>query len=139
MDNDLKRTIIIENYSNPFNKGLVNDNSYIKINVNNESCIDNIDMMIKIEDNIIKDIRFDGEACAITTSSTSIMLKNIIGKSIEEVNYFTSQFMNMINEEEYDASILKEAIVYDEIYKQENRKNCALLPYKALLKIINKK
>ena len=84
MDSDLKRTIILENYSNPFNKGLVNDNSYIKINVNNESCIDNIDMMIKIEDNVIKDIRFDGEACAISTSATSIIIKTMLNKNIDE-------------------------------------------------------
>ena len=29
-------------------------------------------------DNIISDIRFNGEACAISTASTSIMLKNIM-------------------------------------------------------------
>ncbi|HOO67930.1 MAG TPA: iron-sulfur cluster assembly scaffold protein, partial [Bacilli bacterium] len=75
MDNNIKRTIILDNYENPFNKGLVDDNTYSKINVNNESCIDNIDLQIKVEDNVIKDIRFDGEACAISTSATSIMIK----------------------------------------------------------------
>ena len=43
---------------------------------------------------------------------------------------------NFINcqtrEEKYDANILNEAIVYEDIYKQNNRKNCALLPYKGL-------
>ncbi|MDD4298953.1 MAG: iron-sulfur cluster assembly scaffold protein, partial [Bacilli bacterium] len=41
----------MDNYSNPFHKGLVNEPNYIKINMNNESCIDNIDLMIKIKDN----------------------------------------------------------------------------------------
>ena len=42
----------------------------------------------------------------------------------------------MINEKEYDGELLGELIVYDEIYKQPNRKNCALLPTVALDKMI---
>ena len=79
MDNNLKRAIIIDNYENPYHKKVIKDNKYIKANTHNESCIDNIDLYIKVEDGIIQDAYFDGEACAITTSATSIMLKNIIG------------------------------------------------------------
>ena len=68
MDENLKREIILENYQNPINKETVNDDRYIKVNTNNESCIDNLDIYILVEDNIIKDIKFDGEACAISTS-----------------------------------------------------------------------
>ena len=81
MDQNLKRSIILEHYQNPKNKGLIDDNNYIKVNMNNESCIDEIDLMVKIEDNKITDIRFDGEACAICTSSTSIMIETLIGKT----------------------------------------------------------
>ena len=34
----------------------------------------------------------------------------------------------MINEKEYDEEVLEELLVYDTVYKQPNRKNCALLP-----------
>ena len=43
MDEHLKKSIILEHYQNPLNKGLVNDDSYYKINMNSESCIDNLD------------------------------------------------------------------------------------------------
>ena len=49
MDNNMKRTIILDNYENPYNKGLLNNQEYDKINANNETCIDNIDLEIKIE------------------------------------------------------------------------------------------
>lgn len=137
MDNNFKRTIILENYSNPFNKGLIEDNSYISVNVNNESCIDNINMMIKIEDNHITDIRFDGEACAISTSATSIAIKTLLNKSIDEALQIISEYEHMIDEQEYNADLLGEAIVYDEIYKQPNRKKCALLPVKGIKKVLN--
>lgn len=136
MNEDLKREIILEYNSHPFNKKTVTNDSYIKINSNNESCIDNINLFIKIEDNIIKDFYFDGEACAITTSATSIMIKFLLGKSIDEALEFITNYENMINEIPYNKELLQEANVYDEIYKQQNRKRCALLPYIGLRKAI---
>ena len=43
MNTEMKRTIILENYQNPTNRGLIEDNSYKKINTNSKSCIDQID------------------------------------------------------------------------------------------------
>ncbi|MDD2489640.1 MAG: SUF system NifU family Fe-S cluster assembly protein [Bacilli bacterium] len=139
MNDDLKRNIILDHYYNPLHKGLVNDDSYIKVNVNNESCIDNIDLMVKIEDNVISDIRFDGEACAISTSATSIMIKMLLGKTIEETLQILKEYEKMINEEIYNADIIDEAIVYNDIYKQPNRKKCALLPWRGLKKVLKEK
>ena len=136
MDNNIKRTIILDNYENPFNKGLTNNKDYEKINANNESCIDNFDLEIKMEDGVIKDIHFDGEGCAISTSATSIMLKLLIGKTKEEALKIIENYDNMVNEKEYDEKILEEAIVYSDIYKQPSRKKCALLSYKALEKYL---
>ncbi|MDD3452825.1 MAG: SUF system NifU family Fe-S cluster assembly protein [Bacilli bacterium] len=138
MDQNLKRSIILEHYQNPVNRGLIDDNTYILVNTNNESCIDEINLMVKIENNKIIDAKFDGEACAICTSSTSIMINTIINKSLEEAIKIYDNFNKMLNEEEYDASLLEEAIVYDDIYKQPNRKKCALLPWWGLKKVITK-
>ena len=137
MDQEFRRSIILENYQNPMNKGLIEDDSYIKVNTNNESCIDEIDLMVKIEDGRIVDARFDGEACAICTSSTSIMIKEIIGKTLEEATEVYNNFLNMIDEKEYKEEALGEAIVYNDIYKQPNRKKCALLPWWGFEKVIN--
>lgn len=132
MDTNMKRTIMIDNYENPYNKGLTNNEDYKKINANNESCIDNIDLEIKIKDNRIIDIRFDGEACAISTSATSIMIKNLIDKTIDDALVIINEYENMIDEKEYDDVLLGEAVVYNEVYKQPSRKKCALLPYKGI-------
>ena len=61
MDDETKRAIILDNFSNPMNKKIVDDPSYFTSNTNNESCIDNIDLFVKVEDGKIVDIRFDGE------------------------------------------------------------------------------
>ena len=138
MDQNFRRDIILEHYQNPINKGLINDDSYIMVNTNNESCIDEINLMVKVEDGKIVDARFDGEACAICTSSTSIMLKVLIGKTIEEAKEIYNNFLNMVDEKEYNEELLEEGIVYDDIYKQPNRKKCALLPWWGFEKVINK-
>lgn len=138
MDSNLRREIILDNYQNPMNRGLVNDDSYLRQNTNNESCIDNLDLMMKIEDGIIKDIVFDGEACAISTSATSVMIRSLIGKSVEEAKEIIVNYENMIDEKEYDSGLLNELNVYDEIYKQPNRKTCALLPSNAIKQMLER-
>ena len=137
MDNNIKREIILENYQNPKNKGLLNDDSYLKTNMNNESCIDELNLEVKIEDDIIKDTRFDGEACAICISSASIMTTTLIGKTVKEAETILENFLNMLDEKPYDKEILEEAIVYDDIYKNPNRKKCALLSWWGIEKILN--
>ncbi len=136
MDENLRKSIILENYSNPVNKKTVDDKRYKRVNMNSSSCIDNLNFMVLIEDNIIKDAYFDGEACAISTSASSIMMKLIIGKSIDDVLKIIENYENMIEEKPYDDSILEEALAFDEIHKQANRKKCALLPYEGLKKIL---
>lgn len=138
MDQATKRSIILEHYQNPKNRGLIDDNTYAKINMNNESCIDEIDLMVKIDNKKIKDIRFDGEACAICTSSTSIMIDTLIDKTVDEAKKIIDNFYKMIEEKEYDDVILEQANVYNDIYKQPNRKKCALLAWWGIEKIINK-
>lgn len=133
---ELKREIILENFQNPYNKEEVKSEDYKLVNTRNPNCIDNIDLYIKIEDNFIKDIKFNGEACAISTSSTSIMIKNLIGKSIEDAKRYIQNFYNMCDELEYDEDLLNEGIAFQDIYKQSNRKNCALLPYRGILKAL---
>ncbi len=136
MDPALKRQILLEHYQNPSHHGLVEEEGYIKINTNNESCIDNLDMMYKIEDGKIQDIRFDGEACAISTSATSIMIDTLIGKTLTEAKEILKNYDAMLNEREYDERLLGDLNLYCDISKQPNRKKCAFLPFESLNKVL---
>ena len=126
MDKDLKRSIILDNYQNPNNKH-TSDSSYVKINTRNVSCIDNLDIYLKIKNNIIEDISFEGEACVISISSTNILINLLIGKTKDEGIYLIDNYLKMINEEEYDKDILKELEVFDDTSKQPSRIKCATL------------
>ena len=136
MDEKLKRDIILDNYQNPEHRGLVDAAGYIKINTRNSSCVDNLDVMAKLENGVFIDIRFDGEACAISTSATSIMIRTLIGKTVSEVKRIIDNYEKMINEEPYDKDVLGELIVYDTVSKQPSRKKCATLPFDSIKQII---
>lgn len=137
MDANLKRSIIVDNYQNAFNRDISNVEGYVKINTNNDSCIDNLDIFVRLVDDKIVDIKFDGEACVICISSTSIMIKSLIGKTIEEANLIIGNYLAMINEEEYDGDLLKELNVFNDIYRQPSRKKCATLSTHGIRKVIN--
>ena len=136
MDANLKREIIVDNVENPFHRGIKDKENFIKANTHNESCIDNIDFYVKIQDNKIIDAYFEGEACAITTSATSIMLKKIIGLTKEEARSLMKEYYQMIEEETYNSDKLGELNVYSDIAKQPSRKKCATLPFQTLEKTL---
>lgn len=133
MDREMKRSIILDNYQNPYHRDrLDGDEEYIKLNSRNISCIDNIDLYIKMDKDIIKEIYFEGEACVISISSTSIMSRLLEGKTIDEALEIISNYMDMIEEKKYREELLEEAIVYDDVAKQPSRKKCATLSWRGL-------
>lgn len=126
MDRDIKRSIILDNYQSP-NKKMVSGDNYIKINTRNVSCIDNLDIYLKVNNGIVEDATFEGEACVISISSTNILINLIIGKTKEESIYIIDNYLKMINEEEYDKEVLRELMVFDDTSKQPSRIKCATL------------
>lgn len=133
----IKREIIMDHYENPRNKGLVDDPRYIKVNMNSESCIDDIDIQILVENNIIKDFRFDGVGCTIATSSTSILSELVIDQSIEHAYEIIKNYNDMIKELSYDEELLQEAVVFKDVSKQANRIKCATIGYNGLLELLD--
>ena len=135
MDKDIKRSIILDNYNNNDNRCRHDkDSKYKMFNTRSATCIDNLDVYLKVNDNIIEDISFDGEACVISTSSTNIMIDLIKGHSVEEAIEIIKNYDNMIKEKKYDKDMLGEAVVYDDIYKQPARIKCATLGWDGLYK-----
>ena len=139
MDAEMKRSIILDNYQDAKNRGVPNNmDGYMKINSNNDSCIDNIDIYVKLNNDLIEDIKFEGEACVIATSSSSILSDMFIGKKISEVDNILKNYYSMIEECDFDRELLGEACVYDDIYKQPARKACATLFVRGMSKFLDK-
>ncbi len=132
----MMRSIIMDHYENPQYKREPMDNSYKSIHMDSTNCVDDILVYVKEENGKIVDTCFTGVACTISTASTDIMCSLMIGKSVEEAEYILKQYMNMIHEENYDESVLDEAIVFMNTSKQAARIKCATIGWDGLDQIL---
>ena len=136
IDPNLLRDIIMDHYQYPRNHQLSEEPSYQSKHMASESCIDDITVQVKFDQDRIEDVRFDGQACTISTASTSIMSELVKGKTKEEANEIIRNYFSMIDQKEYDEDLLEEAIAFQNVGKQENRINCATIGWKALRDMI---
>ena len=135
---DILREIIMDHYQYPRNHTLVENNPKYKLkHMASDSCIDDITVQSDIEDGVIKDVRFDGVACTISTSSTSVMTELLKGKTIPEAKKIIHEYLNMAVGKEYDADLLNEAVIMKNVYKQPNRIKCATTAWHAMEDMIN--
>jgi len=75
---------ILYHYENPRNFGSLGKYD-IKIHDSNPLCGDSFDMEFVIKDDKIKDVKFIGHGCAISTASASMLTEKIKGMSLNDV------------------------------------------------------
>lgn len=131
----LYRSVIMDHYKNPRNKGSLAEDS-VTIDMNNPTCGDRIHLTLKVEDGIVKDAKFDGEGCSISMSSASMMTQIIKGKKIEEALELAEIFSKMMLGEEFDVDKydLGDVEALQGVAKFPARIKCATLAWKAMEK-----
>ena len=88
---DLYREIILDHYRNPRNKGTLEDATHT-FQDDNPLCGDRIRMDLKVNGTgVIEQVRFDGEGCAISQASASMLTEMVLGKSLEEAKAISKQ------------------------------------------------
>ena len=139
LTNQMMRSIIMDHYSNPIHKHLPDGEGYEKYHMHSDNCIDNLDIYLKVENNIVVSACFEGVACTISTSSTDIMCDLLKGKTVEEAKYAIKQYDNMIHELPFDEEVLDEAVVFINTSKQAARIRCATIGWNAANQILKDK
>ena len=132
------RQMIMDHYQYPRNHQLLNEGDFLEKHMDSESCIDDIKVQMIIKDDVIKDVRFDGVACTISTASTSIMTELLKGKTKEEAKAIIKEYNKMINEKDFDEELLESAVVFSNVSKQANRIKCATIGWEAAEFLIEK-
>jgi len=61
----------------------------------NPLCGDKVKVYVDLENNVVRDISFEGEGCAISKASASLMTETIKGKSKAEVEQLFSRFRDL--------------------------------------------
>lgn len=84
MSDDIYREIILDHYRNPRNKGRLT-NPDVSIHDSNPLCGDEIDIHLKVEEEKIKEIKFEGRGCAISQASVSMLTEMVLNKPLNLV------------------------------------------------------
>jgi nitrogen fixation NifU-like protein len=79
---------LLDHYNNPRNFGKLDTPSVI-MELENISCGDVISIQLIVEDNIIKDIKFSGEGCAVAIGTASMLTEYAKGKNVMEMAKFS--------------------------------------------------
>ena len=135
----LYRQVIMDNYKNPKNKGLINDDNYINVHLKNPSCGDDMKVCCHVDGGVVKDIRHDGHGCSICCSSASVMSELLKGKKISTAKEIINDFYEMVKGNEVsDEERMDEAIAYKSVSQFPARIKCATLSWKAIEEALNK-
>lgn len=125
----LYKTVIVKHNNEPvqFEK---KDSAQFVLKANSAVCGDRFTLFFDIENEVIKNLSFYGHGCAISKASTSIMVQNIIGKTIVEALEICNTFYAHIQPEE-DAQGSKNEIfeAFSAVEFFPERKQCATLSW----------
>ena len=132
--NQLYRSVIMDHYKTPRNKGVIDDGT-MTVDMNNPTCGDAIRLTLDVQDEIVQDAKFDGEGCSISLASASMMTEAIKGKSIQHALEMSEEFSKMMLGEDYDISEEDGDIeALSGVSQFPARIKCAKLTWKALEK-----
>jgi nitrogen fixation NifU-like protein len=76
--------VILDHYRNPRNFGRL-DHAIHESEARNLSCGDRLEMTVSIKKDLVDDIRFQGEGCAISQAAASILTEYAKRKSVKEL------------------------------------------------------
>ena len=122
LDEELYKENILDHYSHPRNKRKMGDFT-IKGEGINSNCGDELFLYIKLDNDKVKDISFDGVGCAISIAGASMLTEKLKGETLGKAKMLTpGDIYTMLG-----------------IKMSPGRSNCALLSYEALNKALKNK
>ncbi len=147
--NNLYNEILIEHYQKPFNKKILEDYNIKQAGIN-PSCGDELELYLKMNDQKIEEVSFQGKGCSVSIASTSIMcyllsilkkydlkdIKKLIDNIIDYIkgkidyeNIFDDNFKELKQE-------FQDLLALKDISKIPVRLKCALLSWITLKEIL---
>jgi len=138
---DLYREIILDHYRTPRNRGELPPPA-VCTEGNNPLCGDDIRIFLDIADGVGRDVKFSGQGCSISQSSTSMMTVAIKGKPVDEVRALVRRFKHMMTLSDDDGAVdesikLGDIEALGGVVKFPVRIKCATLGWNTLLEGLN--
>ena len=94
---DLYREIILDHYRSPRNRGELDTPPAARVEGFNPLCGDEVILFVDVEDGRVRDIKFSGQGCSISQSSTSMMTSAVKGKTVPEAKALIRRFKGLMS------------------------------------------
>ena len=142
---ELYQEIILDHGKNPRNKGKC-EGFTNEAKAHNPLCGDKVHIYLKLnKDKQIENLSFEGEGCAISLASASILTETVKGKDLSFIKKISEDFLNMIKNK---TKITINSLTTDQITTIASlsgvqefpmRVKCATMVWHTLLSAIEKK
>lgn len=136
--NDLYQEIILDHNKNPRNWGKINNPNNFAEGFN-PLCGDRIELYVNISENKVQEIKFEGNGCAISKASASVMTTLVKGKTKDEINKIYNEFHHIITEGCDHSHYIDENLeVFCGVKEYPGRVKCAALAWHTLNDILRR-
>ena len=142
---ELYQEIILDHAKNPRNKGKCDGYNH-DAKAHNPLCGDKVHIFLKLDqDKNIAELSFEGEGCAISLASASILTDTLRGKDLSFTKKITTDFLNMVkNKTKITLNSLTEDQVttitsLSGVQEFPMRIKCATMAWHTLLSAIEKR
>lgn len=127
---DLYQEILLEHNNKPRNFRKLEDAS-VTADGYNPLCGDQITLYLKVVEDVVEDVSFQGVGCAISRASASMMTQSIKGKTLEEAHGIFDAFHEMLThpDEEPDYDTLGDLETLSGVNEFPTRIKCAVLAW----------
>lgn len=131
--NDLYRGIIMEHCRSSPNRHAVNSANLIAEG-KNPLCGDEVRIEIRLDEDVIKEVGFLGEGCAISIAAASMFTGMLRDKTLQEAENLIRDFSHYIKGDRkgVDEDKLEDLVALDGVSRFPVRIKCALLPFMAM-------
>ncbi|MEJ7810150.1 MAG: Fe-S cluster assembly sulfur transfer protein SufU [Gemmatimonadaceae bacterium] len=133
----LYQELLLDHYRRPRNKGVL-DPADVATTLKNPLCGDEIELRLAFEGDRVRDARWTGQGCAVSTASASMMTQLIAGKTAGEALAARDQVARMMNGDATAAAdpALGDLRALAGVARLPVRVKCAMLPWAALARAL---
>ncbi len=130
--NDLYQQVILDHSKSPRNFQKMEKANRVAEG-KNPLCGDQVTLYLLMEDEIVKDISFQGSGCAISKASASLLTESLKGKTRDQVKRLFEEVRAMITTGKITGDELGKLAVFAGVHKFPARVKCAILPWHAVV------
>ncbi|KAB2843906.1 MAG: SUF system NifU family Fe-S cluster assembly protein [Burkholderiales bacterium] len=129
---ELYQEVIFDHNRHPRNFGVLEHPTKVA-HGHNPLCGDQLTLYLTVRDGVVVDVSFQGQGCAISTASASLMTEAVKGKPLAEVEALFTAFHTMLTEDQAEPrSDLGKLEVFDGVREYPARVKCATLAWHTL-------